>query len=629
MASERIERRLAAILAADVAGYSRLMGQDEEGTLAALKELRKSLIDPKIQEHRGRIVKTTGDGALVEFASPVEAVRCAAEIQSAMSERNAAVPPDRRIEFRIGINVGDIIIDGADIFGDGVNVAARLEGIAKPGGICLSEDVYRQVRGKLSIAMVDAGEQRLKNIANAVRVYRIESEAVLTHGGWPSPHVGWRWPWSMRTTAGAAILVGIILAAVAWFALFSDGREIAHDARPSKPISTSAIPMIAVLPFANQTGDEGQDYFVDGVTEEVINALGRFNTLRVIGHNAVLRYKKRPPTQEEIRSELGASYLVGGSVRRSGQRVRIASELTEALAGTVLWSDRFDGELADILELQDTIARRIAGTLAANIALIEGRRSLDKPKLNPNAYDLVLHARALGHSSTRTVNRRFRELIADAIKLDPNYATAHALLAEGIYSQAVLGWTEFADRQLSRGADEARKAITLAPDQPDGYRALGRILLARGEYDQAQSALKRAIEINPSDAYALALSGSMQFYSGELAGAIDSLELALKLDPMLEPNYVFDLAVTYYLARRHEDALRIADRGLARFPNFAMFNVPAAAAAARLGRKEQAAGYVAALRHSLPVLDVDALGSRFRNPAYSAYLREGLSLAGY
>src|SRR5215467_8157607 len=269
------DRRLAAILAADVAGYSRLMGQDDEGTLAALKELRRALVDPKIDEHRGRIVKTTGDGALVEYASPVEAVRCAAEIQSAMSQRNVAVPADRRIEFRIGINVGDVIIDGADIFGDGVNVAARLEGIAKPGGISLSEDVYRQVRGKIDIPMVDAGEQRLKNIANPVRVYRIEPAAVSAAGGGRSPRVGWRWPWSTRATAGAAIPVAIVLAAVGWFVLF------AHGAGPSKPVSTSAIPMIVVLPFANQTGDEGQDYFVDGVTQEVINALGRFNTLRV------------------------------------------------------------------------------------------------------------------------------------------------------------------------------------------------------------------------------------------------------------------------------------------------------------------------------------------------------------
>lgn len=364
------------------------------------------------------------------------------------------------------------------------------------------------------------------------------------------------------------------------------------------------------------------------MTEEVINALGRFNTLHVIGRNAILRYKKQPPTQEQIGSELGANYLVGGSVRRSGQRVRIAAQLTEAHNGTVVWSDRFEGELADIFEFQDKIARRIAGTLAASITLIEGRRSLDQQKPNPNAFDLVLRARAIGHASTRTANRRFRELIAEAIELDPNYAAARALLAEALYSQAVLGWTEFPDRELSRGADQARKAMALGPEEPDGYRALGRILLARAEYDQAQNALKRAIEINPSDANALAVSGSVQSFSGDIAGAIDSLQLALKLDPMLEPNYVFDLAVAYYLARRDEDASRMAERGLARFPDFAMFNAPAAAAAAQLGRKEQAAGYVEALHRGVPGLDLETLGSRFKNPSHRAYLIEGLKAAG-
>ena len=623
-----VERRLAAILAGDVAGYSRLMGIDEEGTLAQLKAHRRVLTDPKIKEHHGRIVKTTGDGILLEFASVVDAVRCAVEIQRSMAERNASIPPERRIEFRIGINVGDIIIDGGDIFGDGVNIAARIEQIAPPGGICLSEDAYRHVRGKLDIAIADAGEQHLKNISNPVRVYRIEplvaaAADALTPTAEPRQR---RW---VRATAGAAIAVAAILAAVAWFGLFRDRPDVSRTAAPSKPIALSAMPIIAVLPFANQTGDDSQDYFADGVTEEIINALGRFNTLRVIGRNAVLRYKKRPATQQEIASELSASYLVEGSVRRSGKQVRIAAQLTESRASTVKWSDRFDGELADVFDFQDAIARRIAGTLAANIAQVEGRRSLDQPKPNPNAFDLVLRARALGHASTRTANRRFRELIAEAIALDPNYAMARALLAEALYSQAVLGWTEFADRGLSHGADEARKAIALAPDEPDGYRALGRILLARAEHNQAQNALKRAIEINPSDANALAAWGAVQSFTGEIAGAIDSLQLALKLDPMLEPSHVFDLAVAHYLTRRHEDSLRIAERGLARYPDFPMFGALAAAAAVQLGRKEEAARYVAETRRRLPFLDLDTVGSRFKDPAYAAYLREGLRLAGF
>jgi class 3 adenylate cyclase/TolB-like protein/Tfp pilus assembly protein PilF len=626
---EGVERKLAAILAADVVGYSRLMAVDEADTHARLKALRRDFIDPTIAKHHGRIVKLMGDGALVEFGSVVDAVQCAALIQRGMAERNAEVPQDQRIQFRIGVNLGDVIIEGDDIYGDGVNIAARLEQIASPGGICLSEDAYRQVRGKLEMPIVDAGEQNLKNISNRVRVYRIEPSGAAATADGPSPPAESRRRWSVRTVAGAATTVAVALAAVTWFALLRDRPDVSRSAQPATPTAVSAMPIIAVLPFANQTGDDSQDYFVDGVTEEVINALGRFNTLRVIGSHAVQRYQKHPPTQEEIASELGANYLVAGSVSRSGKRVRIAAQLTESRAGIVMWTDRYDGELADIFDFQDAMARQIAGTLAANIALVEGRRSLDQPKPNPNAFDLALRARALGHASTRTANRRFRELIATAIELDPSYAAARALLADALYSQAILGWTEFPDRELSRAADEARKAITLAPDEPDGYRALGHILLARGEYDQARNALKRAIEINPSDANALASWGTVQSFSGEIAGAIDSLQLALQLDPTLEPNYVFDLAVAYYLARRHEDALRIAERGLARYPNFAMFNASAAAAAAQLGRKEQAAGYVEELRRRLPALDLEALGSRFKNPSHAAYLREGLKAAGF
>jgi TolB-like protein/Tfp pilus assembly protein PilF len=572
-------------------------------------------------------VKTTGDGLLLSFPSVVEAASCALAVQSGMTKRNRDIPADRRIEFRIGVNIGDVIVEKGDVFGDGVNIAARLEQIAPPGGICLSEDVYRQVRGKLDVPITDAGEQRLKNISNPVRVYRIEPSVAAAFDA-PPLAAETRARWSVRILA-VAMAAAIVLAGVTWFALVPDRADVSRSTGLQERTALGAMPIIAVLPFANQTGDDAQDYFADGVTEEVINALGRFNTLRVIGRNAVLRYKKLPPKQEEIASELGANYLVAGSVRRSGSHVRIAAQLTEARGGTVMWSDRYDGELTDIFAFQDTIAHRIAGTLAANITQVEGRRQLDHPRPNPTAFDLVLRARAIGHGASRTTNRQFRELIAKALEMDPNYAAAHAHLAEALYSQVVLGWTEFADRELLRGADEARKAIALAPDEPDGYRALGRILLARAEYDQAQNALKRAIEINPSDASALAVWGTAQSFTGEIAGAIDSLELALKLDPTLEPSHVFDLAIAYYLARRHEDSLRIAERGLARYPDFPMFHAPAAAATAQLGRKEQAALYVEALRRRLPVLDLNTLGSRFKNPAHAAYLREGLRLAGF
>ena len=284
----------------------------------ALKAHRKELIDPLIAAYKGHIVKTTGDGLLLTFPSVIEAVSCAVAMQSGMAKRNRDIPAGDRIEFRIGINIGDVIVEKGDVFGDGVNIAARLEQIAPPGGICLSEDVYRQVRGKLDIPIVDAGEQNLKNISNPVRVYRIEPSVAATADAL-SPPAEPKQRWSVRAVAAAAITVALILAAVTWFALFRDRPDVSRTAAPSKPIAVSAMPIIAVLPFANQTGDDSQDYFVDGVTEEVINALGRFNTLRVIGRNAVLRYKKRPPTQEEIASELGANYLVDGKRKALGQ----------------------------------------------------------------------------------------------------------------------------------------------------------------------------------------------------------------------------------------------------------------------------------------------------------------------
>jgi adenylate cyclase len=630
--SSTAERRLAAIVATDVVGYSRLMGEDETQTLAALKAHRKELIDPLIAEHKGHIVKTTGDGLLLEFPSVVEAVACAVAVQRAMIERNRAVPEGRRIELRVGINIGDVIIEDGDIFGNGVNVAARLEQISEPGGICLSDDAYRQVRDKLDIQACDAGEQHLKNIANPVRVYRIDPASSATGIKRLSGIRGGRTSRLRLAMAGLAVILIAIAALAAWSGI---GRAPAPEQQvasstATKPDSGPVLPIVAVLPFTNQTSDESQEYFADGVTEEVINALGRFKNLRVIGRNAVLRYKGRQERQAEIASELGATYMVDGSIKASKDRVRISAQLTEADAATVLWSDRYDGDLSDIFEFQDSIARHIAGTLAANISQVEVKRHFKEARPDQNAFDLLLRARAVGHATSRTANRQVRELMTKAIELDPNYATTHALLGEAIYSQVVQGWTEFPDRELGRAEELARRAIALAPDEPDGHRTLGRILLIRTEYDQARNALQRAIDLNPSDANALGVRGALQSFDGDLPGAIESLELALKYDPMLQPNYHFDLAISYYLARRHEDALRVAERGISRFPNFAMFNVPAAAAAAQLGRQEQADRYVAEIRRRLPQLDMsfDFLGSRFRDPAYPAYLKEGLRRAG-
>ncbi len=557
----------------------------------------------------------------------VQAVACAVAVQRGMAERGCDFPEERRIAFRIGINIGDVIIEDGDVFGDGVNIAARLEQIAEPGGIAMSGDSYRHVRGKLDVNVIDDGQQQLKNIARPVRVYRINDTTPVT--GKPIS-VERRKRWQIPAIAGVAATSVAIVAAGLWFVI---GREQIQK-QPSqteslaKPSTRRTLPIIAVLPFANQTGDKDQEYFADGVTEEVINALGRFNSLRVIGRNAIRPYKERPVTRSEISSQLGASYLVEGSIRRADERVRIAAQLTDAATGTVLWTDRYDGELSDVFDFQDTIARQIAGKLAANITRIKGEQSLARPMPDPNSYDLVLRARAIGFTGSRKANRRFREFVTKAIKIDPNYAAPHALLAEALAMKVMLGWSGLPDRDLARGQELARKAIRLAPGEPDGHRALGFSLVLRTEYDQASSELRRAIEINPSDAYALAVWGDVQSFVGDLAGAITSLELALKYDPALEAVFVFDLAASYYLLRRNEDAIRIAELGLAQYPEFAMFNVPAAAAAARLGRSEQANHHAKRIRREIPYLDLSTVGSRYKNPSFGEYLREGLRLAG-
>src|ERR1700730_1976636 len=363
MAETRVERRLAAILAADVAGYSRLIGNDEEGTLAALKSCRRELIDPKIAEYRGRIVKSTGDGTLVEFASAVDAVRCAVEVQRAMANRNANLPEGRRIEFRIGINVGDIVSDEGDIFGDGVNVAARLEGLSEPSGICVSGRVHEDVQGKLDVSFEDAGEQQLKNISRPVKVFRVRPETTTV--------------------------------------------------RPAVSLSSRTRPSIAVLPFQNMSGDTEQDYFADGMVEEIITALSRLRWLFVVAHNSSFTYKGRPVDVRQVGRELGVRYVLEGSVRRSASRVRITGQLIDTATRAHLWADRFDGGLEDIFDLQDQVTASVVSAIAPKLEQAEIERAKRKPTESLDSYDYYLRGMASVYQWTR-------DDISEA--LSPDYA---------------------------------------------------------------------------------------------------------------------------------------------------------------------------------------------------------------
>ena len=385
MAEARVERRLAAILAADVAGYSRLMGVDEEGTLAALKAYRRELVDPKIAEHRGRIVKTTGDGALVEFASAVDAVRCAMEIQRAMAERNAAIPEDRRVEFRIGINVGDIIIDEGDIYGDGVNIAARVETLASPGAICLSENAYQQMKGKLTLEVSDMGEQQLKSIAQPLRVYRVRLDG--------------------PTETVAPVL-------------------------PDKP-------SIAVLPFSNMSGDPEQEYFADGISEDIITGLSNLRWFFVIARNSSFTYKGKAVDVKRVARELGVRYVLEGSVRKGGNRVRITAQLIDAATSNHIWADRYDGDLTDIFELQDEITKKVVAAIEPKLLEAEAIRSQPRSSEDLDAWDLVTRANSLLWRLTKADIEAAVTMLRSATARYPHYSPAYSMLAFALLFRAI------------------------------------------------------------------------------------------------------------------------------------------------------------------------------------------------
>jgi TolB-like protein/class 3 adenylate cyclase len=551
LTGERVERRLAAVLAADVAGYSRLMGADEEGTLARLKAVRKALVDPAIASHRGRIVKTTGDGMLVEFASAVDAVRGAIEVQRGIAEQNTSVSQDERIELRIGIHVGDIIIDDDDIFGDGVNIAARLEGIAEPGGVCLSDDAYRQVRGKVEIACDDMGPQFLKNIAEPIQAWR----ARLTGQGSSAPQSRW------------ALI---------------EPQALPLPEKPS----------IAVLPFQNMSGDPEQEYFADGMVEEITTALSRSHWLFVIARNSAFTYKSKAIDIKRVGRELGVRYVLEGSVRRSADRVRITGQLIEVSSQTHLWADRFDGRVDDIFDLQDKIASSVIGAIVPNIEKAEIALAVRKPTENLSAYDCYLRGLSSFYQFTRDGHRTALPLFARAAELDPTFALAYAGQAGWYITGKAYAWIE-GDSAESRQAEiVAREALRLSSDDPRVLAHAGQALTyVAMKVDEGAAILSRAAEIDPNLAVARLWLGGANIFQGKFEDAIRQLELALRLSP-LDPRTFLSysgLASAHFHLSRYDEALEWASDGIRRWPNFVQLHRQMMAALAMLGRYEEAA----------------------------------------
>ena len=570
-------RRLAAILAADVAGYSRLIEADEEGTLGRLKALRADIIDPKIAGHKGRIVKTTGDGMLVEFASVVDAVRCASELQVAMAESNAPLPQDHRIEFRIGIHQGDIVVEDGDIFGDGVNIAARLEGLAEPGGICVSARVREDATGRLDVAFEDIGEQSLKNITRPVRVFRVAM-----------------------------------------------GRKLV----PEPPLALPDKPSIVVLPFANLSGDPEQEYFADGMVEEIITALSRIRWLFVIARNSSFTYKGQSVDVRQVGRELGVRYILEGSVRKGGNRVRITAQLIDAASGAHLWADRFDGSLERVFELQDQVAVSVAGIIEPTLQAAEIRRVAERPTNDLTAYDFYL--RALPHASfffAKDRNAQALDLLGRAIERDPGYGPALAAAAWCHAQLDVNGWADDREANRLKGIDLARRALQVAPDDPEVVGPAAFVLGWYGQdIDAAVGLIDRCLDLNPSSARSWYWSAVLRLFVGTPDLAIEHFETSMRLSPRDRFGAPLSgIGGALLFSRRFEEAAAKLRASLEQHPTFALTYRFLAACYAHMGRLQEAREVVDRLRTISRVVVPSV--TPFRNPEHSELLLSGLRLA--
>jgi TolB-like protein/class 3 adenylate cyclase len=586
---ERFERRLAAVVAADIPDYGRIMAADAQGIWARLKALRNEFIDPTIAAHRGRVVKATGDSMLLEFASTVDAACGAIEFQRGMAALNAEISPSLRIEFRIGLHVGDIIIDEDDIFGDSVNTAVRLEGLAGPGGVCISNDVYRQIRGKVEIACDDMGPRILKNIAEPMRV------------------------WRMRLDGSAA-----------------PATPASEPAPPAMPVlALPDKPSIAVLPFQNMSTDPEQEYFADGLVEDIITALSRFTSLFVIARNSSFTYKGRSVEIKQIGRELGVRYVLEGSVRKAGARLRITGQLIDCATGYHLWAERFDGALEDVFELQDQVASGVAGVIDPLLLDTEIRRVADRPTADMTAYSLYLRSLPLIRAWAREPNLQAIALLQQAIARDPNYGPAIASLALCHSQNFSGGWGESAAVESERGTTMARRAIETAPgDSVTVTMAAGALLNLGSDAHALKELVDGALVRNPSHAFGWLWSGWVRTAAGESDLAIEHFEKSMRLDPRSTRRafHLTGIGICHFFQRRFDKAAAVLDASFRELPTYPLTMWFLAACYAQTGRLSEAREFAdrQGIGANGPWLTI---GSRFGNPEHSELLLSGLRLA--
>ena len=587
-------RKLAAILAADVVGFSRLTGADEERTLARLRALRSDLFDPAITVHHGRVVKRTGDGALVEFRSVVDAVRCAIEVQTGMIERNAGVPQERRIEFRIGIHLGDVVEESdGDLMGDGVNIAARLEGIAAPGAICLSEDAYRQVKARLAITVNDLGDTRLKNIVEPIRVYS------LAVGGANEANT--------PTGGDRASL----------------DKPTGRPAPPTKP-------SIAVLAFQNMSGDAEQEYFSDGISEDIITDLSKLSELHVIARNSSFIYKHKPVLIPDVARDLGVRYVLEGSVRKAGNRIRVTAQLIDSVTGGHVWANRFDRELTDIFDIQDELTREIVSALKLNLTTGERDRLLRRRVVSVEAYELLLRSRERMMLLTRSGNIAARSLAEAAIAIDPSFAAAYALIAFTHLNDYANGYGLDPEGSLPVGRELAERAVSMDDEDPACHMALGAAYSWSRDLVRAEAHARRGLALSPNSVDSMILLASIQIYAGDPADALTTLDALMRLDPHYPDIALQFLADARFSLGEYELAVGAIERRLKRNPESETAFALLASCYGWLGRFDDAHRAWDEARRINPDFSVERRRQvqPFRNPEDFERRVEGLRRAG-
>jgi adenylate cyclase len=623
-----VERRLAAILAADVVGYSRLMAADEEGTLARLRALRADFIDPAIAKHHGRIVKLMGDGALVEFASVVDAVRCAVEIQRGMAERDPDLPDDQRVRFRIGVNLGDVIIEGDDIYGDGVNVAARLEGLAEPAGIVISGTAFDHAK-RAEAGFRYLGRQQVKNIPEPVRAYQVllDSAAVGTVIEDEAPAAPARWR-GLAMAASAVAVITMIIGLFGWRWLWGEPPSVADTGLPKSDKLS-----IAVLPFENMSGSPEQEYFSDGISEDIITDLSKISDLLVIARNSSFKFKGQSVDLRQVAGDLGVRYVLEGSVRRAGDQLRISAQLIDGSTGAHLWAERYDRPLDNVFAVQDDITGQIVQALHLELTQAQRDRVMRRYTDDVKAYDDYLLARSLRADLTKEKNEAARRLLERAIERDPNFAAAYAELSWVHHYAWETDWSDTpeASREHRELALElAQKAVALDDSLAEGHARLAWAYLWRRQFDDAIAEGRRAIALDPNYADGYMLLSHILIYAGEAAEGVETAIEGMPLDPDSMYHNLMHLADGQRLLGQYEEAIENLNRTIDLRPNFVPAYIWLAAIYANLGRQVEAEFAAAQVMRLSPNFSISGTGAKtpYRDSAALEHFLDGLRQAG-